>query len=153
MQWLGGVGSIEETRLWLADRVAPHWEEHGYGLFALFEKDAPCAADGGRELVGRAGFHHCRIDGVNEVELQLAVAPAYQGRGYATEIGGALVGLALTSLDLESIIAHTLPHNTAFRSVLARLGFTYERDIVHEDQPHVLYRRARASDTEAEERE
>ena len=34
----------------------------------------------------------------------------------------------------------TLPTNEGSRRVMAKAGFTYDRDIVHWDLPHVLYR-------------
>jgi len=152
MQWLGGVGKDEETREWLAERVEPHWEKYGYGLFALFEKEAECDASGGRELVGRAGLERV-ADDVGDalsdpaaVELLYAMAPAYWGKGYATEIARTLSGLALGSLDLESVVAYTLPDNARSRRVMEKVGFVYERDLVHEGLPHVLYRRTRGGE-------
>jgi len=153
-QWLGGVGTDEETREWLAERVEPHWEQYGYGVYALFEKEAECDASGGRELVGRAGLERAAADvaeAIGEpkaVELLYAIAPAYWGRGYATEIARTLTGLALGPLDLESVVAYTLPENAASRRVMEKVGFEYERDLVHEGLPHVLYRRAPRGETE-----
>jgi hypothetical protein len=37
--------------------------------------------------------------------------------------------------------AFTLPHKTALRRVMEELGFSYEREVVWADLPHVLYRR------------
>ena len=45
---------------------------------------------------------------------------------------------------MKSVVAFTLPDNTASRRVMEKLGMTYERDIVHADLPHVLYRSTRA---------
>ena len=148
-QWLGGIRSADETRQWLVECAEPHWEEHGYGLYALFEKEAECDASGGRELVGRAGLERAAADvaeAIGEpeaVELLYAIAPAYWSRGYATEIARTLSGLALGPLDLESVVAYTLPDNERSRRVLEKAGFVYERDVVHEEFPHVLYRRRR----------
>lgn len=148
-QWLGGVRGAQETREQLVDVIEPHWEEYGYGVYALFEKEAECDASGARELVGRAGLERVPVDvgeAIGEpdaVELLYALAPAYWGRGYATEIAGALTGLALGPLDLDSVVAYTLPHNQRSRHVLEKSGFVYERDILHETLPHVLYRRHR----------
>jgi RimJ/RimL family protein N-acetyltransferase len=67
--------------------------------------------------------------------------PAYWGQGYATELGAAAVELAFGPLGLDSVVAYTLPHNLASRRVMDKLGFSYEREIVYADLPHVLYRR------------
>jgi ribosomal-protein-alanine N-acetyltransferase len=42
-------------------------------------------------------------------------------------------------MHLERIVAFTLPHNKASRTVMDHCGFTYNRDIVHAGLPHVLY--------------
>lgn len=153
MQWLGGVADPEDTAAWLAERVDPHWREHGYGMFALFEKQAPCAADGGgRELAGYAGLVHVADDvgdALGEpgaVELCYAIIPSCWGQGYATEIGRTLTGLALTSLDLRGVVAYTTPDNAASRRVLEKLGYAYERELEHEGLPHALYRIVRAGE-------
>ncbi len=41
---------------------------------------------------------------------------------------------------LSEVVSYTLPHNAASRRVMEKLGFSYEREIVHADLPHVLYR-------------
>lgn len=144
-QWLSGVRSPDGTTTWVHEEVTPHWRDHGYGIYALFEKQAECAPGGsGRELVGRAGLQHRDIGGVDEVELGCAIAPAYWGHGYATEIGRMFVGLALGSLDLESVVARTTPDNAAWLRVLEKLGFEYEDEVDSDDRLHALYRVARA---------
>jgi [ribosomal protein S5]-alanine N-acetyltransferase len=43
-------------------------------------------------------------------------------------------------MGLGTVISYTLPGNLASRRVMEKLGFSYEREIVHYDLPHVLYR-------------
>jgi ribosomal-protein-alanine N-acetyltransferase len=38
------------------------------------------------------------------------------------------------------VVAFTLPTNWASRRVMEKVGFTFERDIVHAGLRHVLYR-------------
>jgi RimJ/RimL family protein N-acetyltransferase len=148
--WLGGGRTRGEVEEWLEGRVAAHWDERGYGLYALYEKHAAEAAPAGTpRFVGRAGLQLAAADvrgalGEPEaVELLYALMPDHWGRGYATEIGRILTGLALGSLDLQSVIAYTLPANERSRRVLATLGFAEEGEVLHERLPHVLYRRRR----------
>jgi RimJ/RimL family protein N-acetyltransferase len=42
-------------------------------------------------------------------------------------------------MHLERIVAFTLPHNKASRTVMEHCVFTYNRDITHANLPHVLY--------------
>ena len=144
--WFGGGRTLDEVREWLETRAEPHWERHGFGLYAWYERQGrPAPAT----FVGRAGLTVAAPDvtaalGEPEaVELLYALMPSQWGRGYATEIGRMLLGLALGPLDLDSVIAYTLPDNERSQCVLEKLGFVIERDVVHEDLPHVLYRRRR----------
>jgi ribosomal-protein-alanine N-acetyltransferase len=137
MGWLGGAGTEAETLVWLRDRVGEMWRRQRMGLYALFATDAADA------FVGRAGLRRVEIEGVDEIELLYALTAESWGRGYATEIGAALVALAFARLEAPSVIAYTMPHNVRSRHVMEKLGFVYERDLVHHDLPHVLYRLVR----------
>jgi RimJ/RimL family protein N-acetyltransferase len=83
------------------------------------------------------------VEGVLEVELAWAVHPDHWGQGYAAELAIPARDLVF-SRDIRSVVAFTLPDNTASRRVMEKLGMTYDRDIVHADLPHVLYRATRA---------
>lgn len=144
--WLGGGRTRDEVREWLGATVEPHWEARGFGLYALYERQGPPAP---ATFVGRAGLKVaapdvCAVLGEPmAVELLYALMPSQWGRGYATEIGRMLTGLALGPLDLESVIAYALPENVRSRQVLEKCGFSEEGEVVHEELPHVLFRRRR----------
>jgi ribosomal-protein-alanine N-acetyltransferase len=132
MATLGGIRSDEETGLLLA-RNLEHWERHGFGLWVLRDEN-----DG--RFAGRAGLRHVRVGGADEVELAYALMPEFWGRGLATEIVGAILSLAFGRLGLPEVVCFTLPTNAASRRVMEKAGFTFERDVIHADLPHVLYR-------------
>jgi RimJ/RimL family protein N-acetyltransferase len=145
-EWFGGGATRDEVIEWLAAKVEPHWEEHGFGLYALYERQgAPAPAT----FVGRVGLKLAAQDvrealgEVNAVELLYALMPDKWGRGYATEVGRKLAGLALGPLGLDSVIAYALPENVRSRRVLEKCGFVVEGEVVHEGLPHVLFRRRR----------
>jgi len=93
---------------WLeADPDAVGW----YGWYAL--------ADG--VLVGSGGFLGRPRDGA--VEVGYSVLPAFQGRGYATELVGELVRWALGQPGVERVVARTEWANPASVRVLRKLGF------------------------------
>jgi RimJ/RimL family protein N-acetyltransferase len=144
--WLGGGRTRDEVRERLGTTVEPHWERHGFGLYAVYERRGPPSPE---TFVGRAGLKVAAPDvcvalGEPEaVELLYALMPSQWGRGYATEIGRMLAGLALGPLDLESVIAYTLPGNARSHHVLDKCGFAEEGEVVHEALPHVLFRRRR----------
>ena len=131
MATLGGVRSDAVTREYLAANLN-HWERHGYGLWVLRDK-------AGRFL-GRAGIRHLTIEGEPEIELAYSFLNDYWGRGLATEIASALLGMAWTKLSLSNLVAVTLVINVASQRVMQKVGFSFERALDYHDLPHMLYR-------------
>ncbi|WP_114287262.1 GNAT family N-acetyltransferase [Candidatus Halocynthiibacter alkanivorans] len=77
-------------------------------------------------LVGFLGIAPLPDMGVPSV--MYAIAPEYQGRGYATEALRALLVLAFGPLDVSSVGADHFHDNLASGRVLSKLGFKYIRD-------------------------
>lgn len=94
-----------------------------YDLWPVFERESG-------HFVGHCGLLDKEVDGVTEIELTYVIAPAYWGRGYATEISRALVVYARDTLMLPRLIALITPDNTASAAVARTVGLTYERDVV-----------------------
>ena len=57
------------------------------------------------------------------VEIAYGIAPAHQGKGYATEAAAALVEFAFTSGQVRLICAHTAAEANASTRVLAKCDF------------------------------
>lgn len=134
MATLGGsTATPEKSRAWL-ERNVRHGEEPGLGVFVFRDR-------GTGAFVGRGALRRIEIGGGEEVEVGYAVAAELWGRGYATEMARALAGHA-EAAGHRGLVAFTLPTNAASRRVMEKAGFRYERDVVHWDLPHVLYRRA-----------
>lgn len=72
-------------------------------------------------LVAGAGYLGPPSKGA--VELGYSVLPAYQGRGFATEIVQALALRAFSDPRVRALNAHTSASNLASRRVLERCGF------------------------------
>jgi [ribosomal protein S5]-alanine N-acetyltransferase len=106
-------------------------ERRGYSFLAVTER-------AGGALIGDGGLHP--LGGVGpDVELGYTLARAAWGKGYATELGVALVKYAFTVLRVPRVVAQVEPANTASRRVLAKLGMT-EREIrTAYGRPHLLY--------------
>jgi RimJ/RimL family protein N-acetyltransferase len=135
-EWLGGAATSDEVTDFI-ERQAGHWERDGFGYWAWFER-----ASGA--FVGRGGARRVHIGGGDEVELGWSVAPERWGEGFGTEMGAASLEVAFGPLGVPDVVAYTTPDNGASRRVMDRLGFEFERDIVHHDLPHVLYRTTRS---------
>lgn len=120
----------------LTTHLAVSFERHGYGFWVWRER-----ATG--EIVARGGIQNTHVGDRDEVEVGWAVMADRWGEGFATELAGASVRAGFDDFGLESIVAFTLADNRASQRVMDKLGMTYERDIVHADLPHVLYRLGR----------
>jgi RimJ/RimL family protein N-acetyltransferase len=95
-------------------RWRAHWDEHGYGLWAVEERA------GGR-FVGRIGLSHHRLL-PQDVEVGWALDPAVWGRGYATEGGAAALAHAFGELGVGRVVSIVHPENAASIAVMERLG-------------------------------
>jgi RimJ/RimL family protein N-acetyltransferase len=129
---LGGAKSPEAVRV-AVGRHGEHWDEHGFGYWTFLDRETGAP-------IGRGGLSRAHVGGRDEIEVGWAVMPEHWGRGYATELGAASVRVAFDVLLVPDVVAYTLPHNLSSRRVMEKLGFEYEREIVHAGLPHVLYR-------------
>jgi RimJ/RimL family protein N-acetyltransferase len=97
------------------ERYGQHWEAHGFGLWAAEEKQSGM-------LVGRIGLAYHRL-WPGDPEVGWLVDLSRQGRGLATEGGGACVDYALGELGCDRVVSICTPENTASRRVMEKLGF------------------------------
>jgi RimJ/RimL family protein N-acetyltransferase len=75
-----------------------------------------------RIVVGRAGFH-APPDQDGAVEIGYSVAPAYRGRGIATEMAVGLIRWGAGE-GARSCVASVRPDNMPSLAIIRRLGFT-----------------------------
>jgi [ribosomal protein S5]-alanine N-acetyltransferase len=129
---LGGVRGPDEAAE-LLELHRAHWAREGFGYWIWRDR----ATD---EPVARGGLQRATVEGEPVVELGWAVRPDRWGEGLATELGAATMAAA-AGLGMAQVVAYTLPHNTASRRVMEKLGMVYDRTFVHGRWgPHVLYR-------------
>ena len=79
-------------------------------------------------VIGDCGLLEKDVDGKREIELVYVFAPDVWGRGYATEMAGAVKRYAFTELGLERLIALIDPENASSERVAVRIGMRYERE-------------------------
>jgi ribosomal-protein-alanine N-acetyltransferase len=108
----GRAISPDEARSFIEESVS-NFEDHGYGLWLVFERRRP-----GR-LVGFAGL--LRSDGESP-NLLYGIHPDFWGRGYATEAAGAVLRYAAESLSVARVRADVDEPNVASVRVLEKLG-------------------------------
>jgi RimJ/RimL family protein N-acetyltransferase len=131
-RWLGGAQDAQEAREALGRHIA-HWDAHGFGLWIARDR-----AD--ESFVGRGGLNLTIVGGHGEIEVGWAITPQLWGRGLATEIGAAAIGVAREPLGVEQVVSFTLPGNASSRRVMEKLGLSAEREVEHHGLAHVLYR-------------
>ena len=113
----------------LLERDIDHWRRHGWGAWMVYDGEA---------FAGRAGLCFTEVEGDKEVEVAWSILPASQGRGLATAAAQRALAWA-PELEIDRVVALTLPHNAASRRVMEKAGMTFERDVQHAGLPHVLY--------------
>lgn len=103
----------------------------GYSFLAVVERD-------GGALVGDGGLHPLGGEGP-DIELGYTLARPAWGRGYATELGGALIRHAFDVLGAPRVVAQVEPANLASRRVLEKLGMSEREERMAYGRPHLLY--------------
>jgi RimJ/RimL family protein N-acetyltransferase len=78
-------------------------------------------------IIGLCGYKGPPKDGV--VEVAYGVAPAYGGKGYATEAAEALTAHAFAA-GVKTVLAHTLPELNASGRVLTKCGFECMGEVI-----------------------
>jgi RimJ/RimL family protein N-acetyltransferase len=73
-------------------------------------------------LIGIGGFPG-PPDSNGVAEIAYGIAPAYQGKGYATEVANALIEFASQHKSVRLVRAHTLAETNASTRVLEKCGF------------------------------
>ncbi len=117
------------TIAWMA-KCKTHWERYGFGVWSVEER-----ASG--ELIGHCGLG--TLEEIPEVEVLYALAPAYWGKGLASEAARASVRFGFEQAGLARIIALAFPNNIGSRRVMERAGLHYLKDTRLFDHDLVYY--------------
>lgn len=147
---VAGFAAAEGLRqFFVSGEVSPEWLDRlrsasgpdpwRYGFFVV--------DPGKNAAVGMAAFKG-PPDAHGAVEIAYAIVPACEGRGYATEVAGALVEFAFASGRVRLVRAHTLPTSNASTRVLQKCGFRHTENVVDpEDGPVWRWERQGAIET------
>lgn len=143
MRFLPAVLSEDESHV-LASRIEAHFDEHGFGLFALERR-----SDG--QFLGFCGLNRPAFETAFTpcVEIGWRLCFEAQGQGLATEAALAVRDFAFAQVGLSEIVSFTVPDNLASRRVMEKIGMKHDPagDFDHPALPvghplraHVLYR-------------
>ena len=143
MEYFPALLSREESDA-RVDRIETHFQEHGFGLWAVEVVDvAPFAGFIGLCFARfEAHFTPC-------VEIGWRLGTEHWGRGIATEGAKAALAFGFETLRLDEIFSFTATVNVRSRRVMEKIGMTHDAagDFDHPALPkghwlsrHVLYR-------------
>jgi ribosomal-protein-alanine N-acetyltransferase len=118
-----GTLTYAETKEELEWIIDVYYGKHGFGLWATIYKETGA-------FIGRCGLLPWTIDGQPEVEVAYLLDKAYWGQGLATEAAQAIVQYAFTQLGFTRLICLIDPDNQASLNVAAKIGMTFEKEIV-----------------------
>ena len=147
MKWFPSALTRRESDR-LADRIAKHVDEQGWGLWAV---EVPGIAN----FIGFVGLSPGDDAlGYPSVEVGWRLAASHWGRGYATEGALAAVKFGFHELALNEIVSFTSAGNLRSRRVMEKIGMVHHPEDAF-DHPHipqvsplchhVLYRLTRAA--------
>jgi [ribosomal protein S5]-alanine N-acetyltransferase len=124
-KFMGGPSTREGTETLLRDRILGYYERHpGLGIWATLERASGAAV----------GFHLLNhIQGETHIQVGYTLAPAYWGKGYATEMCLAVLRYGFADLGLPTITAITDRPHVASQRVLTKCGLRRngERSFAH----------------------
>lgn len=111
-------------------RIQTNTSREGYGWWALV-----LLVTG--EIIGNGLLKPANY--ADEVELGYHVAYDFQGQGYATEAGRAMLRHGFETMKLKRIVAAILPDNLASQRVAERLGMKKTRTVMNAGFLHDLW--------------
>jgi len=118
--WWGEPRStVDDARANLQKHLASQ-ERHRFSLW-------PVELRTSGTMIGLSGLQHL-ADGP-EIEVGYRFLRDYWGNGYATEAARAAIRYGFDEVELERIVAVTMPSNRASRRVLEKCGLTFVGDL------------------------
>jgi [ribosomal protein S5]-alanine N-acetyltransferase len=105
--------TLEETQS-LLETWLGHWDYHGFGPFAVIERDSG-------DLLGHSGLRLLYDD--SDPELLYALRSESWGLGYATEAARGVIDWATRSTRIASLVAYARTENLRSQRVLVNCRF------------------------------
>lgn len=106
------------------DKLREDFSRRGWGFWVLEHKESG-------DFMGTAGMHEPGPEfGVGRpcVEMGWRLAPAFWGKGYATEAAREVMRFAFTDLKLNELVSFTAVGNKRSFAIMERLGMKREKE-------------------------
>ncbi len=115
------VRTPAEAATFIESRYRQSYRDHGYGLYIVQSRVTAGP-------MGICGF--VRRDALPDADMGFAFLPQFEGQGYAYEAAAATLDVAPAAFGLTRVLAIAQSDNARSHSLLARLGFAFERLVV-----------------------
>ncbi len=115
-KYMGGPNNDKDAWGWFTNDIAS-WALYGFGTLAI-------EADG--QIAGFAGL--VQPPNFPEPECGWALFDGFEGKGYATEAGAAMLAHTFATTTLDTIVSYVDPDNAASAAVAQRLGGVEDPD-------------------------
>lgn len=119
--WLEYIGdrnikTHEQAKEYLLNGPLKSYEVNGFGLSLV-------ALKSDLTPIGMCGI--LKRDNLENPDIGFSFLPEYTGKGYAFEMASATMAFAKDILQLPSIFAITVPHNTSSIKLLEKIGLKF----------------------------
>jgi [ribosomal protein S5]-alanine N-acetyltransferase len=141
MRYFPSIQNEAETTAQIA-RIKQHFNDYGYGLYALERKDTGA-------FIGFTGFAHPRFESFFTpcVEIGWRLNKEHWNMGFATEAARACIKFGFGELNFNEIVSFTAVVNLPSINVMKKSGLSmvgeFEHPLVKEGhvlRSHVLYK-------------
>ncbi len=106
--------NLVDIESWL--RYYPHYQRHGFGLWAIEQKDS-------NSLAGLCGLR-VRKDLGGQIDISYRMHPGFRGQGIASAAVKTCVDWGFSTLNLNQILAQVHEENAISLHILKKNGFT-----------------------------
>ena len=90
-------------------------------------------------LIGRVGLNPF-LEDEHIPEIEWTISPQYWGKGYATEIGRAMLAYGFKEAEFPAIMGFALPQHWLSKRVMEKIGMIYLNDKAHHGKLYSFYR-------------
>ena len=101
------------------------------------------------QIIGRVGLNPF-LEEKRIPEIEWTIGLEYWGKGYATEIGRAMLRFGFNEARFDEIIGFALPQHTASRKVMQKIGMEYVGENKHRGKTWSFYQ-IKSEDFESKE--
>jgi len=118
------VRTIAEVKEGMKTHNFKDYETYGFGRLAAVLKQTD-------QFIGWAGLKY--LPQFDQVDLGYRLKQEFWGKGYATEASLAIIEYGFNTLELERIIAISMPENIASIRVMEKIGMKYYKHAPYEE--------------------